>query len=84
MKQYEYLGKSKKGVFCINGVDVLKCRWRSFGECAVVLHPVTKKPYAFSLYSVECGEKTVSFFAGKFDDDDWQFYSLNEQSAATL
>lgn len=77
LEKYEYLGKETKGRFCINGVDVLKYPWHSFGECAVVLHPDTKRPYAFSSYSVTCGETTVCFFAGKFDDDEWEFYSYH-------
>ena len=41
MKQHEFLGRASKGRFCINGVDVFKYPWHSFGECAVVLEPDT-------------------------------------------
>ena len=76
MKQYEFLGKASKGRFCINGVDVLKYPWHSFGECAVVLEPDTNKPYAFSSYSITVGDKEIKFFAGKFDDNEWAFFSF--------
>lgn len=76
MKQHEFLGRASKRRFCINGVDVFKYPWHSFGECAVVLEPDTKKPYAFSSYSVTSGDKEIRFFAGKFDDDEWAFYDF--------
>ena len=70
MKEYTYLGKSNGKRFCIDGVDVFSYKWRSIGECDIVLHPETKKPYSFSTYTVETSGKSIKFLAGKFDDDD--------------
>lgn len=78
VKQHEYLGRAVKNRFCIDGVDVLKYPWHSFGECVVVLDPNTKKPYALSSYSVTCGEKEIRFLAGRFDDGEWVFYDFDE------
>lgn len=74
MKEYTYLGKSDGKRFCIDGVDVFSHKWRSFGECDIVLHPQTKKPYSFSVYTIETPGKNIRFLAGKFDGDDWVFY----------
>ena len=74
MKEYTYLGKSDGRRFCIDGVDVFSRKWRSLGECDIVLHPETKKPYSFSVYSIETAGKNIVFLAGKFDGDDWGFF----------
>lgn len=74
MKKYSYLGKSDGKKFCIEGIDVFKYVWRSLGECDIVLHPETKKPYSFSLYQIDNGSKTIIFLAGKFSDGNWGFY----------
>ncbi len=74
MKEYTYLGKSGGKRFCIEGIDVFSHRWRSLGECDIVFHPDTGKPYSFSVYTVETAERSIRFLAGKFDDDDWAFY----------
>ncbi len=74
MKKYTYLGCSAGKRFCIEGIDVFSSSWRNMGECDIVLHPETGRPYSFSVYSVQSGSKTVKFLAGKFDDDRWAFF----------
>ncbi len=74
MKNYTFLGISNGKKFCISGVDVFLHKWRSLGECDIVLHPKTKKPFSFSLYEIETENKKLQFLAGKFDTDDWAFY----------
>lgn len=74
MKKYTYLGKSNGKRFCIEGVNVFAEKWRTKGECDIVLHPETNVPYSFSVYKIEKKDKTVTFLAGHFDNDDWVFY----------
>lgn len=74
MKKYSYLGKSSGKRFCIDGIDVFGYKWRSLGECDIVLEPETKKPYSFSMYQIDSGSKTIIFLAGKFFDGNWAFY----------
>lgn len=74
MKKYTYLGKSNGKRFCIDGVDVFSNKWRTKGECDIVLDPKTNEPYSFSVYTIEKTDKTVTFLAGHFDDDDWSFF----------
>lgn len=74
MKNYTFLGKTSGKKFCIDGIDVFTHKWRSHGECDIVLEPKTKQPYSFSVYTVETDDKTIKFLAGKFDNDDWAFY----------
>lgn len=61
MKQHEFLGRASKGRFCINGVDVFKYPWHSFGECAVVLEPDTKSPMLFHLIALQAEIKRYAF-----------------------
>lgn len=74
MKNYTYLGSSDGRRFCISGIDVFSVSWNGLGQCDIVLHPKTKRPYSFSLYSVTSGNRSVTFLAGHFDDNDWHFY----------
>lgn len=74
MKDYMFMGYSNGKKFCINGIDVFTHKWITLGECDIVLEPTTKKPYSFSLYKVESGDRTVTFLAGQFSDERWGFY----------
>ncbi len=74
MKNYKYLGKSNGKKFCIEGVDVFSHKWKTLGECDIVLEPGTKKPFSFSMYEIETDSKKVNFLAGKFDDEYWSFF----------
>ena len=75
MKKYTYLGKSNGKRFCIDGVNVLTEKWRTKGECDIVLDPETNEPYSFSVYTVERKDRTVTFLAGHFNNDnDWVFF----------
>lgn len=74
MKNYLFLGKSKGERFCIEGIDVFAHKWRSLGQCDIVLEPQTKRPYSFSAYEIETTGKTIWFLAGKFRDESWGFY----------
>ena len=79
MKNYNYLGKSNGKKFCIQGIDVFSHKWKSLGECDIVLQPDTKKPYSFSVYEIETDSRVVKFLAGKFDDDDWAFFAYRKE-----
>ena len=74
MKNYNYLGKSNGKKFCIQGIDVFSHKWKSLGECDIVLQPDTKKPYSFSFYKIKAPDREITFLAGKFSDDTWGFY----------
>lgn len=74
MKNYNYLGKSDGRKFCIEGVDVFSHKWKTLGECDIVLEPKTNKPFSFSMYEIEADNRTVKFLAGKFDDEYWSFF----------
>lgn len=76
MNKYEYLGTASKEIFCIDGINVLKYNWRTTGECVVVLHPETKKPYSFSVYEVSSNDRTVKFISGKFSYDGEQAFFI--------
>ncbi len=75
MKDYTFLGYSNGSRFCIEGIDVFSHQWQTLGECDIVLEPKTKRPYSFSIYKVESGNRTITFLAGKFSDDRWGFYA---------
>lgn len=74
MKKYTYLGSSNGNKFCINGINVFEYKWYSLGECDIVLEPETKKPYSFSKYKIDTGNRSIDFLAGKFSDEKWGFY----------
>lgn len=74
--QCEYLGSSTNGVFCVDGLDLFKCQWRTTGKCTVVLEPETKRPHTFSLYEVEREGETLSFAAGEITPGEWAFYEV--------
>lgn len=74
MKKYTYLGSSKGNKFCINGINVFEYKWYSLGECDIVIEPETKKPYSFSKYKIDTGNRSIDFLAGKFSDEKWGFY----------
>lgn len=78
MKNYTYLGSSNGKKFCIKGVDVFAHKWRSVGKCDIVLEPKTKKPYSFSVYEITTETKTITFLAGRFDED-WAFFMEAEE-----
>lgn len=74
MKKYTFLGRSDGSKFCIEGIDVFTHKWRSLGECDIVIDPSDKKPYSFSRYSISTATKEIYFLAGKFRDDNWGFF----------
>jgi len=76
MKDYSFLGRSDGRRFCIEGIDVFANKWQSLGVCDIVLDPVDKKPYSFSVYQIVTAAKTITFAAGRFHDDLWGFYQL--------
>ena len=78
MKDHRFLGRSNGNRFCIEGIDVFSSKWQSLGRCEIVLDPSDKRPYSFSVYQVESAGKTVIFAAGRFRDDSWGFYQLEE------
>lgn len=79
MKNYTFLGRSDGRRFCIDGVNVFDNKWQSLGECDIVLDPVDKRPYSFSVYKIETPSKNIFFTAGKFRDEMWGFYQLLEE-----
>lgn len=79
MKNYEFLGKSNGGRFCIDGIDVFSHQWQSEGQCEIVLDPETKRPYSFSQYKIVTKTKTITFLAGRFYDENWAFYQLKNE-----
>ncbi len=74
MKKYTFLGRSDGSKFCIEGIDVFAHKWRSQGECDIVLDPTDKTPYSFSRYQINTGSREINFLAGKFRDDSWGFF----------
>ncbi len=75
MKDYSFLGQCSGKKFCIDGIDVFSNPWITLGACDIVLEPVTKKPYSFSVYKIETSTKTIQFLAGQFANGDWAFYT---------
>lgn len=78
MIKNEFLGQSSNGVFCVEGIDLFKCKWRTTGKCTVVLHPDSKKPYTFSIYETELGNEPFTFAAGEYTTGNWGFYTMME------
>lgn len=76
MIKTQFLGSSSNGVFCVDGVDLFRCKWQTTGKCAVVLHPQTKQPFTFSMYEAQLGDRVFVFVAGEFRSGDWGFYSI--------
>lgn len=74
----QFLGSSSNGVFCVDGIDLFRCKWRTTGKCAVVLHPQTKQPYTFSVFETELGDTLFTFVAGEFSPDVWGIYSVKQ------
>lgn len=72
----DFLGTSHNKVFCVDGVDLFKCEWKTSGKCAVVLHPATKHPYTFSVYEIPINGELFTFAAGEFHPDEWAFYEV--------
>ncbi|MCI9272997.1 MAG: hypothetical protein HFE39_03460 [Clostridiales bacterium] len=74
----KFLGSSLNGIFCVDGIDLFRCKWRTTGKCTVVLHPQTKQPFTFSVYETELGDTSFTFVAGEFRTDVWGFYSVKQ------
>lgn len=80
MTNYTFLGKSSGTKFCIEGIDVFQHKWKSLGECDIILEPDTKKPYSFSFYTIETANRKIIFLAGKFSDGEWGFYQKVDEN----
>ena len=78
MKNYSFLVRSDVRRFCIEGIDVFANKWQSLGVCDIVLDPLDKRPYSFSVYQIVTNSRTITFAAGHFRDDQWGFYQLSD------
>ena len=76
LKNYTFLGRSDGRRFCIEGIDVFTNKWQSQGVCDIIMDPEDKMPYSFSVYQIVTNAKTITFSAGKFQDEMWGFYQL--------
>ncbi len=76
MVKTKFLGGSSNGIFCVDGVDLFQCKWKTTGKCAVVLEPENKKAHTFSMYEVTIKDEAFRFVAGEFKPGTWGFYSV--------
>jgi hypothetical protein len=77
---WRFLGRSDEGgPFAIEGIDVWQQSWEAVADAkATVRDPIYDQPFAFRVYRMNLGPRTVTFAAGEFSPNVWGFYVPEE------
>ena len=76
--EFIYLGESDKPIFCVDGVDLFKYKWHSFGNCTDVIDPESGLACTLSVYELKEKFSNLVFAAGETRPGHWIFFEAAE------
>ena len=72
--KFEYLGGCDSPVFCVDGVDLFKYKWHTFGGCTDVIDPETGLARTLSVYELKETFSSLVFAAEETRPGHWIFF----------